>query len=133
MAELRRSYAHLLAGERLRVLGFVPHDDLPALYSGAEALIYPSLLEGFGLPILEAMRCGTPVLTSTTSSLPEVAGAAALLVDPSRVEEIVSGMQQLARDSALRAELVRRGLEQAGQFTFKRTAEETLRVYRHYL
>jgi glycosyltransferase involved in cell wall biosynthesis len=133
IAEVRASYAHLLDGERLRVLGFVPDDDLPALYSGADALIYPSLLEGFGLPVLEAMRCATPVLASTTSSLPEVAGDAALLVDPSSVEEIVSGMQQLARDAALRAECVRRGLQQAAQFTFKRTAEATLRVYREYL
>jgi glycosyltransferase involved in cell wall biosynthesis len=133
IAEVRASYANLLDGERLRMLGFVPHDDLPALYSGADALIYPSLLEGFGLPVLEAMRCGTPVLTSSTSSLPEVAGAAALFVDPSSVEEIASGMQQLVRDSALRAELVRRGLQQAAQFTFNRTAEETLRVYHAYL
>jgi glycosyltransferase involved in cell wall biosynthesis len=133
LAEVRTSYAKLLDGERLRVLGFVPFGDLAALYSGAEALIYPSLLEGFGLPVLEAMRCGTPVLTSMTSSLPEVAGDAALLVNPYSVEEILSGMQQLAWDSALRAELVTRGLRQAGQFTFRRTAEATLRVYREYL
>ena len=130
---LRASYAHLLEASRLRMLDFVPDDDLPALYSGAEALIYPSLLEGFGLPVLEAMCCATPVLTSSTSSLPEVAGDAALLVNPHNVEEILWGMQRLADDSALRAELVTRGLQQVKHFTFRRTAEDTLRVYHELL
>jgi glycosyltransferase involved in cell wall biosynthesis len=90
-------------------------------------------MEGFGLPVLEAMRCATPVLTSSTSSLPEVAGDAALLVNPHNVEEILWGMQTLADDAALRAELVTRGLEQVVQFTFRRTAEDTLRVYHELL
>jgi glycosyltransferase involved in cell wall biosynthesis len=130
---LQASYSDLFEDGRLKMLDFVPDDDLPALYSGAEALIYPSVLEGFGLPVLEAMRCGTPVLTSSTSSLPEVAGDAALLVNPHDIEEIMVGMQRLADDSTLRADLVARGLRQAAQFTFRRTAEETLRVYHELL
>jgi glycosyltransferase involved in cell wall biosynthesis len=114
---------------QLRVLGFIPDDDLPALYCGADALVYPSLMEGFGLPVLEAMRCGTPVLTSTTSSLPEVGGDAALYADPYSIDEIAAALYKLASQPSLRADLSARGLRRAALFTWTRTAEQTLRVY----
>jgi len=98
------------------------------LYSGALAFVYPSLYEGFGLPPLEAMACGTPVLTSNVTSLPEVVGDAGLLVDPYNVEAIAHGIRRLVEDSALREELKRKGLERAKQFTWERTAELTWAV-----
>src|SRR5437588_3788897 len=97
LAELDTSYAALVRIGRLRVLGFVPDDDLPALYSGADAIVYPSLIEGFGLPVLEAMGCGTPVLTSSTSSLPEVGGEAVIYVDPCDVDAISATLYRMAR------------------------------------
>jgi glycosyltransferase involved in cell wall biosynthesis len=129
LAALDTSYAALVRTGRVRVLGFVPDDDLPALYAGADALVYPSLIEGFGLPVLEAMRCGTPVLTSSTSSLPEVGGAAALYVDPYSVDEIAAALCKLANQPSLRADLAARGLRRAEMFTWARTAEQTVRVY----
>jgi len=130
LAQLERSHPGLLASGRLRMLGYVPDDDLPALYSGADLFVYPSLLEGFGLPVLEAMRCACPVLTSTVSSLPEVAGDAALLVDPHDPEALAAALAQLAGDAALRADLVRRGQARAALFSWERTARLTLEVYR---
>ncbi len=129
LAALTHDYATLVRKGRLRVLGFVPEDVLPALYSGADALVYPSLIEGFGLPVLEAMRCGTAVLTSNRSSLPEVGGAAALYVDPREADAIADGMLRLATDVTLRADLARRGLVQAVTFSWDRAARETIRVY----
>jgi glycosyltransferase involved in cell wall biosynthesis len=115
--------------------GYVADDDLPALLSGALAFVFPSLYEGFGMPILEAMACGAPVLASATSSLPEVAGAlaspaelAALLVDPDDTAAIADGLARLAGDAALRADLRRRGIARAAQFTWERCAEQTLAV-----
>ena len=108
--------------------GYVPQDDLPALLSGARLFVFPSLYEGFGLPVLEAMACGTPVLCSNVSSLPEVAGNAALLVDPLDVESMAEAMNRLLQDEGLRARLVERGLQQARQFSWDRCARETLAV-----
>ncbi len=133
LADLHHSYPTLIGSGRLRVLGFVPDDDLPALYGGADALVYPSLIEGFGLPVLEAMRCGTPVIISTTSSLPEVGGTAALYVDSLDVEAIAAALQRLGAEPAFRADLAARGLRQAAHFTWTRTAEATLQVYRELL
>jgi len=133
LAGLHASSPQLMDEGRLRVLGFVPDDDLPTLYSGADALVYPSLVEGFGLPVLEAMRCGAPVLTSRTSSLPEVAGGAALYVDPYSVEEIAAALERLAGQPDLRAALARQGVQRAAGFTWRRTAEATLRVYAELL
>ncbi len=130
MQEFYASYPRLVDSGRLRMLGYVPDDDLPTLYGGADLFVYPSLLEGFGLPILEAMRCACPVLTSTVSSLPEVAGDAALLVDPRDPEAMAEAMARLAGDAALRADLVRRGLTRATLFSWERTAQLTLGVYR---
>lgn len=108
--------------------GYIDDADVPALYSGAQALLFPSLHEGFGFPVLEAMRCGTPVITSTTSSLPEVAGDAALLVNPRDVGAIANAIGQILVDDSLRADLVTRGKRQNEPFTWERTAEQTLAV-----
>lgn len=118
------------ARDRIRLLGSVPGRDLPALYAGATVFALASLYEGFGLPVLEAMAAGTPVLTSDVSSLPEVAGDAALLVDPHSTDAIRDGLERLLGDPALRGRLARRGRERERRFTWRRTAEETSAVYR---
>lgn len=109
--------------------GGVPVEDLPALYSGALYFVLPSLYEGFGLPVLEAMSCGTPVITSSTSSLPEVAGDAAILVDPQDISGLATAMQRLCEDHALRREMGGRGMAQAARFSWERAARETMAVY----
>jgi glycosyltransferase involved in cell wall biosynthesis len=108
--------------------GYVPQDDLPALLSGARLFVFPSLYEGFGLPVLEAMACGTPVLCSNVSSLPEVAGEAALLVDPIDVKSMAETMNRLLQDEGLRTQLVKRGFQQVRRFSWERCARETLAV-----
>jgi len=108
--------------------GFVANADKPALLSGALAYLFPSLFEGFGLPVLEAMACGTPVLTSNVSSLPEVAGDAALLVDPHHVDEIAGGIAQLATNATLRHRLVERGFAQLQKFSWGRAAEQVMEI-----
>ena len=113
--------------------GYVEESDLPALYNGASLFVFPSLYEGFGLPVLEAMACGTPVVTSNTSSLPEVAGDAALLVDPSDVAAIAWAMRRVLDDHALSAKMRAKGLARAREFTWERTARETIAVYERVL
>ncbi len=120
-------------GATLRFLGFVPGEDLPALYESALAFVYPSLVEGFGLPVLEAMATGAAVITSTVSSLPEAAGDAALLVDPQDEAAIGAALVRVASDATLRAELRQRGPEHAANFTWSRTAQATLHAYEHVL
>jgi glycosyltransferase involved in cell wall biosynthesis len=114
-----------LAGQVL-FPGYVKDADLPALLSGATAFVFPSLYEGFGIPVLEAGACGVPVITSNTSSLPEVAGDAALLVDPHDVDAIAEAMHRLVTDEALRIELSRRGLANVQRFSWEKCARETL-------
>jgi len=109
--------------------GYVSQEKLPCLYRNADLFVFPSLYEGFGLPVLEAMACGTPVITSNTSSLPEVAGDAAVLVDPYSVEDIADAMERVLTDPDLRTELSRKGKERAKQFTWEKCARETLKVY----
>ena len=104
--------------DRVVFAGRVPEEELPQLYRGALALVFPSLYEGFGLPVIEAMACGTPVLTANTTSLPEVAGNAAVLVDPLSVEQIAAGVEQLCADDILRETLRRKGLRRAAQFNW---------------
>jgi glycosyltransferase involved in cell wall biosynthesis len=121
--------APILAAARendARLLGRVSEDELRALYAGAAAFAYPSLYEGFGLPVLEAMAAGAPVLTSSISSLPEVAGDAAVLVDPRDVAAIGDGLRRLLGDAALAADLRERGRARAAAFSWERTASETL-------
>lgn len=109
--------------------GYVPNSVLPLVYNAATLFLCPSLRESFGLPILEAMACGTPVITSSSSAMPEVAGNAALLIDPEQPERIAGAIHQLKRNSALRHTLIRRGKRRAGAFSWQRTAEQTLRIY----
>ena len=117
--------------DRIRFLGYLDDMEAVELLNFSEALCFPSLYEGFGLPPLEAMACGTPVITSNTSSIPEVVGDAALMVDPIRVDQIADAMRQVLNDAGLRHELRARGIAQAAKFSWDRTAEETLAVYRH--
>jgi glycosyltransferase involved in cell wall biosynthesis len=116
--------------DRVHFLGFVPDADLPALYSGAEVAALVSLYEGFGLPVLEAMACGTPVVTSNVSSLPEVAGSAALLVNPQDDEAIADALARCITDQELRLELAGRARLHLEGFSWERTARETLAVLR---
>jgi glycosyltransferase involved in cell wall biosynthesis len=118
---------------RVHFTGFVRDEDLPALYAEAVCLAYPSLYEGIGLPVLEAMACGTPVVTSNVSSLPEVAGDAAILIDPYNVEELAAALRRLLDDEALRADLVARGFAQAAWFTWERAARQLKDVYQRML
>jgi glycosyltransferase involved in cell wall biosynthesis len=106
---------------RVDFMGVVPEEKLPSLYRGAEALVFPSLYEGFGLPLLEAMACGTPVVTANTTALPEVAGDAALLVDPTSVEQIAAAMERIMSDTSLRHQLREKGLVRAAQFPWEDT------------
>jgi glycosyltransferase involved in cell wall biosynthesis len=115
--------------DRIRYLGYVKQDDLPALYSAATAFAFPSLYEGFGLPVLEAMACGTPVLTSNVSATAEVAGDAALLVDPLSQDSIRDSLRRFLADAHLRMDLGQRGVERARDFTWHRAAGETRAVY----
>ncbi|QQS48802.1 MAG: glycosyltransferase family 4 protein [Acidobacteriota bacterium] len=110
--------------------GYVPDEDLPKLYRAATAFIYPSIFEGFGLPPLEAMACGTPVIAGNTSSLPEVTGEAAILTDPYDEEALAREMLRLVQDRELRGRMRKLGLEQAKKFTWRDAAEKTLRMYR---
>ncbi len=121
-AEAQRAHH---AGD-IHFTGFLGDEDLPRLYSGATGLIFPSLYEGFGIPVLEAMASGIPVACSNVSSLPEVAGDAALLFDPMEEESILSAMETLATDESFRKQACARGLEHARSFTWERTARKTL-------
>ncbi|MDZ7272132.1 MAG: glycosyltransferase family 4 protein [candidate division KSB1 bacterium] len=127
--EARREVERLGLEQEVIFTGPVPHDELPPLFSGADLFVYPSLYEGFGLPVVEAMACGTPVITSNVSSLPEVAGDAALLVDPLDVEDLAEAMRRVLTDGDLRQQMRARGLEQASNFTWEETARRTLEVY----
>jgi glycosyltransferase involved in cell wall biosynthesis len=115
--------------EQVRFLGRVDDADLPALYNGALFLAYPTLYEGFGLPALEAMACGTAVLTSNVSSLPEIVGQAGVYVEPKDIESITQGLRLLLDDNQLRQELVEKGVERAKSFNWRKAAEETTAVY----
>jgi glycosyltransferase involved in cell wall biosynthesis len=114
---------------RIRRIGYVDEQDLAALYSAASVFVYPSYYEGFGLPILEAMSCGAPVITSNTSSMPEVGGVAALYFDPSDVQQLSALLLELTGNENLCKELSRKGLERAGQFSWDKTAGATLKIY----
>jgi alpha-1,3-rhamnosyl/mannosyltransferase len=132
-AGIRDAIGRLARAGRVRDLGYVPDDLRLPLFAGARAFVYPSLYEGFGLPPLEAMACGTPVLTSNVSALPEVMGDAALFVDPEDVSELAAALTRIWHDDALRADLRARGLARAGHFSWDRTARLTLDVYRRVL
>jgi glycosyltransferase involved in cell wall biosynthesis len=112
--------------EAVHLLGFVEDEDLPALYRNAALFAFPSLYEGFGLPVLEALACGTPVVCSDASSLPEVAGNAALLVDPLDIDVLTEAMARVLGDADLRQAMIARGLQQAARFTWERAARQLL-------
>jgi alpha-1,3-rhamnosyl/mannosyltransferase len=127
---LDREVAALIDKGQIRRLGYVPDEVLPALYSGARVFVYPSLYEGFGLPPLEAMACGAPVIVSNRSSLPEVVGDAGLQVDALDVDGLAEAMSKVIENDALHTALQQRGSERAKDFSWRRCAEETLAVYR---
>jgi len=111
------------------VTGYVPSQDLAALYTGCEVFCFPSFYEGFGIPVLEAMRCGAPVVTSRVSSLPEVAGEAALYANPYDPDDIADKLLQVLTDSELREQMRQRGFAQAQRFSLQRCGEQTAAVY----
>lgn len=119
----------LKLGDAVRFLGGVPNEELVYLYNAAKVFVFPSIYEGFGLPPLEAMACGTPVIVSKVSSLPEVVGDAALLINPEDVEELTVNMWRVLSDNNLRAEMRAKGLKRAAKFSWERAARETLKVY----
>jgi len=131
--EIHRSVRELSLDGAVHFTGFVEAEDLVALYNGAAVFAYPSLFEGFGLPVLEALACGTPTLTSDRSSLPEVAGDATVLVDPESVESIAAGLERLLCDSDLRTRLSIAGPVQAAGFSWDRCAELTVAAYNRVL
>jgi alpha-1,3-rhamnosyl/mannosyltransferase len=133
MDQLAAPLRELVQGGDVRLLGYVPQAELPALYSGARLFVYPSLYEGFGLPPLEAMACGTPVIVSNRSSLPEVVGDAGEAVDPLDGDELLARLQALLEDDALRARHSAAGVARARAFTWRRCAELTIEAYRKAL
>lgn len=131
--KLQAQADHLGLSHQVKFLDYLPYKQLPTLINQAIALVFPSLWEGFGLPVLEAMACGTPVITSNLSSLPEVAGDAALLVNPYSTGEIAEAMQSVATDSTLRSRLRTLGLNRARQFSWAKTGQATVEVLQRYL
>lgn len=113
--------------DKVKFLGYVPDKDMPVLYSRAIALVFPSLFEGFGLPILEAQACGCPVLTSNISSMPEVAGKGAVYIDPYSIDDIVKGMERVKREGE-RVKLIQAGFENVKRFSWEKCVRETLKV-----
>lgn len=122
---------HLL--KHIMLIGYVINQELPKLYKLAQLFLYPSLRESFGIPILEAMQCGTPVITSNTSAMPEIAGNGAVLVNPTQIEEIAEKIVILLNDTQIRAKVIAYGLERVKLFSWKRTTEQTVDVYNEIL
>lgn len=115
--------------DRIHLVGYIEEEDLPALYSAAFAFIFPSLNEGFGLPVIESMACGTPVVTSNITSLPEVSGKAAILVNPFNEKEIAEAMEKVAKDKDLREEMISEGLVNASKFTWEEMGAKLIKLY----
>jgi glycosyltransferase involved in cell wall biosynthesis len=128
-AAILKALETIKARDRVFLTGFVPAEELPALYSLADLVVYPSLYEGFGMPVLEAMACGTPVVTSNVSSLPEVAGDAALLVDPHSTDDLVDAIRKGLRDEGLRSAMRQKGLVQASRFSWEKSAQQALTLF----
>jgi glycosyltransferase involved in cell wall biosynthesis len=130
---LKAQIASLGLTSQVKFLDYIAYADLPRLINQAIALVFPSLWEGFGLPVLEAMACGTPVITSNLSSLPEVAGEAALLVNPDQVDELAEAMRMIVNDAGLRSQLRQAGLRRAKQFSWAKTGQATVELIKQYL
>ena len=128
-----RRLQELSLEDTVSVLGYVPDDDLPALYSAAIACVLPSVYEGFGLPVLESMACGTPVLCSRAASLPELGGEAATYFNPHDADDIASALRGVWEDDSLREEMSASGLTQSARFSWTKAAEETIAVYEQLL
>ena len=122
-----------LKEEQIYPLGFLPDEDLPLVYSGALAFIFPSFYEGFGLPLVEAMSCGTPVITSDNSSLREVAGNCGIYLQPEKIDSIKEAMEIFIEELPNRKTLVEQSLIRAKEFSWAKTAEKTLNVYKYLL
>jgi glycosyltransferase involved in cell wall biosynthesis len=116
---------------KIVLTGYVVNTDLPAIYCQCEIFLYPSLRESFGIPMLEAMACGAPVITSNTSSMPEVAGDAACIIDPFKPEELTEAMVKILSDSNLKESLVGKGYQQAAKFSWKAMSENVLEIYKN--
>lgn len=114
--------------DHIIMTGYVPTDDIGPLYSGAEVFVYPSLYEGFGLPVLEAMQCGCPVIAANTSSIPEIAGNAAILIDPTDIESLVRAITTVITKPSLRKKLKQNGFKQAKNFSWQKTAYQFLEI-----
>jgi len=114
---------------RIILTGYVINTDLPAIYNLCNVFLYPSLRESFGIPMLEAMRCGAPVITSNTSSMPEVSGSAAYIVDPFKPEEITAGIEKILSDEAYRKDIIEKGFRQSAKFSWKNMAKQVLELY----
>ncbi|MEA5549974.1 glycosyltransferase family 1 protein [Anabaena cylindrica UHCC 0172] len=130
---LQGQVAELGITHRVKFLNYVPYSELPKIINQAIALVFPSLWEGFGFPVLEAMACGTPVITSNVSSLPEVAGDAAILINPYNTREITAAMQAIINDSEMRKQLSQKGLKRANKFSWEKTGLATVEVLKQYL
>jgi len=138
MADLDRNYLNDIINrnhiepirEKIRMPGYIPNSDLPYIYNGAFAFLYTSLRESFGIPLLEAMACGTPVVTSDTSSMPEIAGDKAILVHPENADEIADALIRLETDEAFYQQQREWGLQRAQLFSWRNTAEQLLNLYR---
>ena len=131
--EVLRQVEQSNLAEKIHFTGYVEQSDLPLVYNMADVFIYPSIYEGFGLPVLEAMACGTPVITSSVSSMPEIVGDAGVLLSPDDPRALAGAMLHLVNDPAERQRLSHRGLERAAAFTWERTAAQTIAVYHHVL
>ncbi len=129
LSRLQVTYSDAFESKRIMVMGYLSDDELSCLYTGCVGFVFPSLYEGFGIPVMEAMQCGAPVITSNTSCLPEVAGDAALLVDPTATEQIADAMRKILENPSLRESLVQRGFLRARQFTWQATASATAQAY----
>lgn len=131
--KLQKQVEELGLCDRVKFLNYVPYQHLPILLNQALALVFPSLWEGFGLPVLEAMACGTPVITSNLSSLPEVAGEAAIIIDPYNVGELTAAMQAVVEDGKLRSRLSVLSLKRSRQFSWEKTGQATVEILQQYL
>ncbi|NOT46371.1 MAG: glycosyltransferase family 4 protein, partial [Acidobacteria bacterium] len=127
--QLKSQASNLELNEKVVFTGYIPDEDLAYLYNAATLLVFPSLEEGFGLPAIEAMACGTPVAASSTGSLPEVLGPVGRYFDPTRVEDMVSVIQELLLDEPIRKKMKADGLERSEGFRWKRAAEDTLSIF----